>query len=400
MRLKRWLFTAVMCLGLVAVLGAVKFFQIRAAIAFGESFPEPSESVTTKLLEPVLWQASINVIGTARAQQELTLRNELGGLIQDVGFTSGSKVKRGDVLLQLDISSELAELSSITPEITRLKADVKRYADLSDIRAASRQQIEQVSANLAVAKARAKSIEATIVKKTIVAPFDGQAGLHLFEVGEYLAPNSVVTYLVGDTSELRVDFAMPQRYANLSVGTQVSVSDDQLTDVILTGLVSAVEPSISAISRTVNARAQLSNRDSILKAGSLLNVRVPVSEPQSVFILPSMAVRKDTFGDFVFRLERDKNNALRAQRQPVTVIVQQGRETVVGQGLELGMLVAVKGAFKLREGLLVYQSSELAEPSSESEAVIEKAQADVDNDAIIDKTPLETPSAEPIEASQ
>lgn len=357
MRIKRWLFTVTMCLALVLALGAVKFFQIRSAIAFGASFPEPRETVTTTLLEPTLWQASVNVVGTARAQQELTLRNELAGLIQHVGFASGARVKRGDVLLRLDVTSEQAELAAIVPDIARLEADVKRYADLKDARAASRQQIERVKADLAIAKARAKSIQATINKKTVIAPFDGQAGLHALEEGEYLAANNKVTYLVGNQAELRVDFALPQRYAQLVVGTPVNISSDGADDKF-EAIVSAVEPNVSVNTRTVAIRARLNNTRSRFKSGALLNVEVPVDEPQSVFILPSMAVRKDTFGDYVFRLERDKNQALRAQRQPVTIITQQGRNTIVSQGLELGMLVAVKGAFKLRDGLLVYESGD------------------------------------------
>lgn len=361
MRLKRWLFTAAMCLCLVVLLGAVKFFQIRAAIAFGESFPEPSETVVAKQIEPELWQATINVVGTARAQQELSIRNELGGRIESVAFASGAQVQRGDLLVQLDISSEQAELDAIVPEVARLQADAKRYAGLKDTRAASRQQVEQVNADLAVAKARANNIRAAIIKKTIIAPFNGRTGLHLLEPGEFLAANSMVTHLVGDTSTLRVDFSMPQRYSNLNVGTPIIVSDDQLNNMSFDAIVSAVEPNISMSTRTISARAQLNNANLLLKPGSMLNVEVPIGQPQTVFILPSTAVRKDTFGDFVFILERDKNKALRAKRQPVNVIKQEGRQTIISSGLSLGVLVATKGAFKLREGLLTYQAETGAE---------------------------------------
>lgn len=372
MRLKHWLFTAAMCLCLVLLLGTVKFFQIRAAIAFGESFPEASETVATKQVVPELWQATINVVGTARAQQELSIRNELGGRIESVAFASGAQVQGGDLLVQLDISSEQAELDAIAPEVARLQADAKRYAGLKDTRAASRQQVEQVNADLAVAKARANNIRAAIIKKTIIAPFNGQTGLHLLEPGEFLAANSMVTHLVGDTSTLRIDFAMPQRYANLNVGTPIFVSDDQLNGMSFEAVVSAVEPNISMSTRTVNARAQLNNSGLLLKPGSLLNVEVPIGQPQTVFVLPSTAVRKDTFGDFVFILERDKNKALRAKRQPVNVIEQEDRQTIISSGLELGMLVATKGAFKLREGLLTYQAAnglKMSEDIQEAELI-------------------------------
>jgi membrane fusion protein (multidrug efflux system) len=47
----RWVWTLLFCLIVVSVLGFVKFNQIKAAIAFGESFPEPSETVRVIVLE-------------------------------------------------------------------------------------------------------------------------------------------------------------------------------------------------------------------------------------------------------------------------------------------------------------------------------------------------------------
>ncbi|MEO0367222.1 MAG: efflux transporter periplasmic adaptor subunit, partial [Pseudomonadota bacterium] len=63
MRLRPWLYAVGGCLILVVVLGFVKFTQIRAAIAFGESFPEPSETVQTTIVEYQSWQPSMTVVG-------------------------------------------------------------------------------------------------------------------------------------------------------------------------------------------------------------------------------------------------------------------------------------------------------------------------------------------------
>ena len=100
MRSKPWLIVIAVCVGLLVVLGLIKFLQIRAAIAFGESFPEPSETVELQFVEPSIWQAEISVVGEVRASRELLLRNEVEGVIAKIGFVAGAEVKAGDVLLQ------------------------------------------------------------------------------------------------------------------------------------------------------------------------------------------------------------------------------------------------------------------------------------------------------------
>jgi membrane fusion protein (multidrug efflux system) len=97
----RWLWTLLFCLIVVSVLGLVKFNQIKAAIAFGESFPEPSETVQVVVAQQSQWQSNLTVMGEAVATKSLDLRNELEGVITKVGFVSGGKVAKGSVLLKL-----------------------------------------------------------------------------------------------------------------------------------------------------------------------------------------------------------------------------------------------------------------------------------------------------------
>ena len=55
--------------------------QIKAAIAFGESFPEPSETVRSIITEQSQWQSNINVMGEIVATRSLDVRNELAGIV-------------------------------------------------------------------------------------------------------------------------------------------------------------------------------------------------------------------------------------------------------------------------------------------------------------------------------
>jgi membrane fusion protein (multidrug efflux system) len=318
MRNRPWLVVILGCLVLVLVLGFIKFTQIRAAIAFGESFPEPSETVQIATVEFSDWQPRMVVVGDVRASREVELRNELPGIIAEVGFASGSLVEEGDLLLQLDISQETAQLQSAQAELALAEADYKRFSGFKNPDAVSRQQVERSKAEFLMAKGRAGAIQSVIDRKTLRAPFKGYSSIHQFEVGQFLSANSMVTRLVGDGGESWVDFAIPQQYSGIEIGSLVTVSapESQVQDV--PAKVIAVERGISRQSRAVQVRA---------------------------------------FGPYVFVLESDPEGKIRAKRRPVSVSSKEQEYTIVKDGLLAGERIATNGAFKLREGIWVKESS-------------------------------------------
>lgn len=357
MYLRRWFITILVCVGVFAGLGFIKFTQVKAAIAFGESFPEPSETVLAVEATPDTWQPSLKVTGEVVPTRSIDIRNELEGVITRVGFASGGLVKQGDILLQLDISNELAQLDAIKAEIEIAKLDVNRFGELLKSRASSKDQYDRAKAQLAVATAREKELKATIAKKTLKAPFDGKVSLHRLEVGSFLPASTAITRINGIASEAWVDFQVPQEYAYLSEGAVVNVTS--ATGQSISARVIALAPEISTLSRNLMVRAEISftqNTTSVqqhFKPGSLVNIEVPIEGSKDVIILPTLAIRYDAFGTYVYALNKDESGNYRASRKPIDVITQQANNTIVKSGLNYGDLIATMGSYKLRENMLV-----------------------------------------------
>ncbi|WP_395339751.1 efflux RND transporter periplasmic adaptor subunit [Ningiella sp. W23] len=353
LQFKRWLITLITLIAIVAALGFVKFTQIKAAIAFGESFPEPSETVEVIEASYSSWQKNIEVIGEVRATRSVELRNEFEGIISKVAFESGADVNQGDLLIQFDIAPELAELEAIEAEIELTKLDVKRFSDLLEVRASSVDQLDRANSQLAVNRARAKALQATIDRKTILAPFSGKTSIHQWEVGTYISANSIITYLVGDLSQVWIDFSIPQWHADINIGSKISVQSPELLQEAQIASVIAVNQQISSTSRSVLVRAALDNVQAKLKPGSLVSVIMPIADPQQVIALPNEALRFDTFGSYVFVLQQDDAGNYRALRKPVRYVARERDTAMISSGIEDGDIVATVGSAKLTEGLLV-----------------------------------------------
>lgn len=354
LQFKRWLITLFLLLGIVAVLGFIKFTQVKAAMAFGASFPESSETVEVITTSVDQWQPSLNVMGEVKATRSVQLRNEFEGIITKVAFASGGKVAQGDLLVQLDIAPELAQLDAINAEIDLAKLDVKRFADLLEVRASSRDQYDRALSQLAVNQARARALQATIDRMTIRAPFNGSASIHEWEVGTYIQANTVITDLVGDLSSVWVDFSLPQWHGKIDVGSEVKVLAPEIASASMSAQIKAVNQQINAASRSVMVRATLDNESQTLRPGAIVNVLIPIKNPQSVYPIPNEGLRFDAFGSFVFVLEKDDKGDYRARRQPVTVAARELNQAMISKGVSSGDVIATVGSSKLIEGILVY----------------------------------------------
>ncbi len=352
---KRWLAVTAICVSIFAVLGFIKFMQIRAAIAFGESFPEPSETVQSAVLQLSDWQPQLKVSGELRAPKELVLRNEVAGVIADIGFVAGSQVKQGDKVLQLDVAEEMARLNALEAQVDLAEKDFRRLSGIKNERAVSKQLVDQARSRLDVAKADLANVKESIANKTVIAPFDGMIGLHDLEVGEYMAANTVVTRLVGDTSILWVDFNLPQQLSDINIGDAVVVEIEGVNNAAFSATVSVVEPGFSRSTRGLGVRAVLNNVNGVLKPGAFVNVVAPIGESRAVWRVPSAAVRSDAFGNFIHILKRDDKQQLRSARMPVFELAKQGAESILSaeSKLEAGLRYATVGAYKLRDGVLV-----------------------------------------------
>lgn len=361
--INRWIKTAVVSIAVIAALASYKIMEIRAEIAFGESFPEASETVESVIAQQQVYRETVKVLGEMISPQQVELRSELPGRIVDVNFQSGERVASDQLLLQLDISEELAQLDSARARLELAGTLLRRNTELLKRNAVSQEQLDRSKAELATVKAEIAVLNSTIRKKTIRAPFAGLTGLHQFEVGQFLLNNVTITQLVGEQDFVWVDFSVPQFYPALEQGSIVQVAriiqsgKEQWVD----AQVIASSPVVTVANRSFQYRAKVMKADFPALINAAVVVKVPVAEPDEIIVVPVSALQNDNLGQFVFLLSEDKEaKGYRAVRQQVQVATRQGEQVFLVSGVKPGQLLAGAGAFKLHSGLLVFSEANMA----------------------------------------
>ncbi|MCH2055094.1 MAG: efflux RND transporter periplasmic adaptor subunit [Thalassotalea sp.] len=355
MHIKRWSIALFIITITIGGLGFFKFQQIQAAIAMAEAFPEPSAAVNTHIAKVSEFQDSYQVTGQIVAKQMVGLQNEHAGIITQVNFEPGQLVTEGELLLSLNVSEEQAQLSSAKASKVLAKQDFKRMTTLVAENKVSQQEYDAADAQLKIAQANIANLESIIAKKQVIAPFTGTVGLENYQKGQFIGANSNITTLIGQDKNIWVDFKLPQTQQQLTIGDTVVVNaiSNQTGAQQFTAKVIAKNSAMQANSRHLTYRAEIADGSQLFGHNELVKVTIQLAA-QNVVLLPNSAVVRDQFGTYVFLLNQDEQSNYRAKRLAVEAGEHVGEQQIIMSGLNGGELIATDGAFKLREGLLVY----------------------------------------------
>lgn len=350
------------------IVGAIIFTKLGQFSAMGEAAQNmvmPPETVTAATVENQYWEQTITATATITAVQGVEVSAETGGRVSKIRFQSGALVSAGDVLLELDTSSEDAQLASAKASEALAKANLKRVKKLDKQNLASKDALDSAEAKVKETSAQTLNVKASIDKKTIRAPFSGRLGLRKVNLGQILREGDAIVSL-HTLDPIYVDFSVPQKVLlRLSPGLEVRVTVDAAPDKVFTGELLATNPDVNPATRSVRVRARVANPDEILRTGMFANASVILPEKRKVLPVAETAIAYASFGDSVFVIEQsndensdDTDQVLR--QQFVQLGQRRGDFVNIIDGLKAGDKVVTSGVFKLRSGMKVIIDNTLA----------------------------------------
>ncbi len=343
---------------LVVLLVGIKAGQIVTMVKAGESLAPPPEAVASARVEPTEWEATRAAIGTLVAARGVTLATELPGTVREISFESGSSVRKGTVLVKLDTSTEQAQLQAAEADAALAKVNLERAQLLRRSESAPQAELDAAEARAKQANAAVATLEATLAKKTLRAPFDGRISIRQVELGQVVGPGTPVASLQS-VSPIYAEFWLPQQaLAEIRAGQRARVRTDAFPGASWDGEITTVNTEVDVATRNVRVRATFPNPDGRLRPGMFANVDVLSKEKQRVLMIPATAVIFAPYGDSVFAIEEKKDEktgkaALVARQKFVRLGDRRGDFVAVTSGLSAGERVVASGAFKLRNGMAV-----------------------------------------------
>jgi RND family efflux transporter MFP subunit len=344
------------------------FYALPAIIAEGmQNAPRPAETVSAEPARRDTWQPQVAAIGTLTASEGIDITPEVGGVVSDIHFESGQDVKKGTLLVALNIDTEEADMRSLTAQLINAEADLRRKEALAAKGVSPRAELDALRAQRDRLQGAVDRVRATIAQKFIYAPWDGRLGLRSISVGSYLAAGQKIVWLQ-KIDPIFADFQVTEAdYGRIREGQKVWARFNAYQGDSFAGEIVTTDARMSGESRMITVRARFANPERKLLPGMYADVLVDVDAPQPVTTVPQTAVTYSLYGDNVFVVVAAARSDPKAgpddlaiERRFVKVgAVRDGRVEIVS-GLAEGDRVVVAGHNKIDQGSRVVIDNSIA----------------------------------------
>jgi multidrug efflux system membrane fusion protein len=357
-------------------LAAIAFFVLYSSTGHSRAKPQagaqtalPQVQVAEVIHRPLReWQ---EFTGRLQAVNTVDVRPRVSGYVDRVAFTDGARVKKGQLLFQIDPRPFQAEVERLVSERTRSVSDLElakanraRAERLISAHAVSREEYERQVAAEASAQGALGSIDALLQEARlnrefteVRAPIDGHVSRAIITAGNLVTSSSLMTTLVSDDPVYVYFDADEQTYLRYAKARhEHAVAGGGGSDVYIglvdedgyphAGQLDFIDNQVDATTGTIRARAALANPDGRYTPGLFARVRLVGGEDHDSVLIEDRAVGTDLSKKFVLTLAKDNRIEYR--------LVELGPEInglrVVTQGLAPNELIVVNGLQHVRPG--------------------------------------------------
>jgi multidrug efflux system membrane fusion protein len=304
-------------------------------------------------------------LGTVQASFTIAIHTQVEGIMQQVLFTEGQHVKKGDLLARIDprlyqaaLDQAKAKKSQDTATLIGAEKDLVRSKTLVVRNVATEQTVDQQQARVDQLKASIEADQAAIETAQtqfdytfIKAPSDGRIGVRLVDPGNLVHASDTrpIASLVL-TQPSAVMFTLPMqvlddlREAMARGPVEVQAYDQNDRRLLSTGKLLLIDNAIDQATATIRLKAMFANEDERLWPGEFVNARVLIDTRHDVIAVPTTAIQRGANGLFVWIVNADSV----VESRPVMVGPASGDLTVIEKGIDEGERVVTDGQYKLQ----------------------------------------------------
>ena len=327
------------------VLGSVfgfEAFRSSMIAKFMTTLSNPPQTVSTMIASSQDWQSQLVAVGSVQAINGAELSGDVSGIVAALHFESGTDVKQGDILLQLEARDDIAHLDALQATVALARITYDRDSTLGKTDAVSKEVVDTDKGNFLNAQALAAQQQALVEYKTIKAPFSGRLGIREVNIGQYLAAGTPIVSLQ-QLDPILISFYVPQQaLARIKVDQAVSAKVDTFAGRRFTGKISAIDSHVDAATRNIQVQATFQNKDHALLPGMFATVDIDVAAPQKYVTLPQTAVAFNSYGNIAYLVDdKGKDATGKPQLAVRQTFVTPGRRAAIRSPFSAGSRTAM-----------------------------------------------------------
>ena len=332
---------------------------------------------------------SLTLIGKLQSKQFVSIASEVAAKVTKIHVEANQKVKKGQLLVELDASKANALLAEANAYLLDEERKLKEYQVLIKKQAITQTEYNAQLATVEIANARLLAEQVLVDNHHITAPFAGSIGLIDFSEGKLVSVGETLLTL-DNLSEMTLDLPVPERYlSQLNVGMDVSAVSRAWKNTTFTGNVKAVDSRVNPDTLNLRVRLLFDNQTEQLKPGMMLSstlvfdaIDAPIIQVQAleysgtkrfVYVLKESARKAKSQKGGAAKADKSaqtgtkgragkkgnaNSKAYKVERREVILGARIGNQVLIESGLELGERIVVQGLVNMRDGLSVTDLAE------------------------------------------
>lgn len=332
----------------------------------------PPTEVGVLVAQPQSVEQSVELSGRTTAFEISEVRPQTSGVVLKRLFTEGSYVREGQALYEIDSRTNRASLDSSRAALTRQQAQLNvlrvkegRYRQLVGSNAISKQeyddivaQVKLAEADVAATQAEVRNAEINLGYSTVRAPISGQTNRSTVTAGALVTANQAEPLVTiqrldpiyvdinqSSAELLRLRQQLSQGSLNSSNNTKVKLKLEDGSYYPVEGRLAFSDASVNPETGTVTLRAVFPNSNHLLLPGMFATAQIVQGVIPNAILIPQAAISRTPTGQAMAMIVNAKGIV---EQRPVTTVGTQGSNWIVTEGLQTGDKVIVDGVAKVK----------------------------------------------------
>jgi len=329
--------------------------EINNQIALLEESLQEDKSTEVKFLIPVSvkymqtepFKHFIEITGKLEAEEDAFISPEMNGQVEKVHVKEGDAVKKGQLMVSLNTTLIESSIKEIKTGLELANKLFDKQQELWDQKIGSEMQYLEAKNAKEQAEARLASLKVQLDMARVKAPFAGVVETIMIKEGELAMPGMQVMQMIS-LGNLKLYGDISERYiTSIKPGDMVVVNFPDVEGLNISAPIHRVGNVIDDASRTFRIEVKIDNHKLSLKPNMHSVIRVNDFSSQSSFVVPSIAIKQDIKGNYLYVADKE---ASKARKRYVTTGLSYEDQTMVLEGISEKEGVIIKGFAQVSDG--------------------------------------------------
>jgi RND family efflux transporter MFP subunit len=290
--------------------------------------------------------------GMVELAEEALVNPETNGQIKTIHVTKGQRVNKGDILISLNaiiIENSIAEIKLGLELVSKI---YDKQKELWNQNIGSELQYLEAKNNKESLEKKLVTLRSQLDLSYIRAPFAGIVDNIYLKEGELASPGRAILHLV-NLEKLKVIADISENMLpKIKKGDMVSITFPTY-DLEMSAPISRISNTIDTKTRTIQIEMLLNNQNGMIKPNQMASLKIRDFETNAALVVPSIVVKQDSRGEFLFITERNENGQDIARKLYIESALSFNDQTMIAKGLTEGQKVIVAGFNQIGSGSLV-----------------------------------------------